>query len=449
MEISRSTLNVQHMAASASQTDPCALTVPLAAAKPRSGLLDVTRSLLLGLLMAAPLCFGAVQPWAWAGLTIIACVLLLLWALACISTGTIVVTSSPLYTLLLGLLLLAWAQLRFGLSMDYVGTREALIKLIGYAIIFFTTQQLFSSAIPKTWQYTGTAITIYIFLMALFAIVQFFASPGLVYGVVPGDSASVFGPYVNRGNYAGLMEMLIPVAVTFACSLRWRHPAKIFIVFVIFTALVSVLLSGSRAGLISLAVEFAIIGTAIMFAGAEHKHVLLAGILVAGLAVGAFYWLDPGDVWGRWKQMASTPELAFGNRQKMARDAVRMGRDHLLHGVGLGAFEVAYTPYQTVVTDLTIDYAHNDYLQFFAEAGILACILAPASIGVFLLLAFRRLPARLRQQSGWLQFGAAVGVCGLLVHSFTEFNLHIPANAIWFTFLVAIATLPRTRSAGA
>jgi O-antigen ligase len=234
--------------------------------------------------------------------------------------------------------------------------------------------------------------------------------------------------------------------VTFACSLRWKHPAKLFLFFVVFTALVSVFLSGSRAGLISLAVEFAIIGLVILFAGTEHKHILVAGILVTALAVGFFYWLDPGDVWGRWKQMASKPELALGDRQKIAEDSLRMSRDHLRHGVGLGAFEVAYTPYQSVVTDLTIDYAHNDYLQFFAETGIWGWLLAPLAIAMFFVLSFRHLRWRLHEQSGWLQFGAAVGVCGLLVHSFSEFNLHIPANAAWFSFVAALATLPRTRS---
>src|SRR5664279_2754157 len=83
--------------------------------------------------------------------------------------------------------------------MDRVGTREALIKLIGYAIIFFVGQQLYLSASPRTWQNTGAAVAVYTFLMAVFAIVQFFASPGLIYGVIPAESASVFGPYVNRG----------------------------------------------------------------------------------------------------------------------------------------------------------------------------------------------------------------------------------------------------------
>jgi len=97
------------------------------------------------------------------------------------------------------------------------------------------------------------------------------------------------------------------------------------------------------------------------------------------------------------------------------------------------------------VTELAIDYAHNDYVQFMAEAGIWAWILAPVSIGLFLVLSFRHLSLRLGGSSGWLEFGAAVGVCGLLVHSVSEFNLHIPANAAWFTVLGAWATLPATR----
>ena len=147
--------------------------------------------------------------------------------------------------------------------------------------------------------------------------------------------------------------------------------------------------------------------------------------------------------------MANQPELALGNRQKIAEDSLRMCHDHLVLGVGLGAFEVAYTPYQSIVTDLTIDYAHDDYVQFMAETGIWGWVLAPLAITIFFVLSFRHLPMRLRQQSGWLQFGAAVGVCGILVHSFSEFNLHIPANAAWFTFLAALATLPRRKGSGA
>ena len=422
-----------------------AVILPFGAQQAQIGFLDAFRIMLLGLLMVAPLLFGAVQPWAWGAIVIASALLFLLWGLGCVRAGTVRITWSPLLLPLLGVLVLAGVQLWFGLSTDYVSTREATIKLLGFALVFFIGQQLYLSASPQAWESTGTAITIYLFLMALFAIVQFFASPGLIFGLIRPGSDSVFGPYVNRGNYAGLMEMLIPVAVTFAISLRWRHPARPFVLFVTFTALVSMFLSGSRAGLISLFVEFLILCLAVRVVGSEQRRIVIVGIVVAALAVGFVFWLDPGDVWARWKQMANKPELALGSRKTIAQDSFRMCRDHLAHGVGLGAFQVAYTPYQTVVTDLTIDFAHDDYLQFLAETGIWGWIVVPVSIGVFFWLSFRQLRSRLRQQSGWLQFGAAIGICGLLVHSMSEFNLHIPANAAWFSFLVALATLPRMR----
>lgn len=425
------------------RAQPRAVLLARESEQPQSDLFDACRILQLSLLMAAPLAFGAVQPWAWGALTIGAVGLLLLWGIDCVRAGGVNLIWSPIYVPLLGVLALTGVQLARRLSMDHVGTREAAIKLVTYNIIFFITQQLYVSASPRIWRVTAAAVTIYMFLMSVFAIIQFFASPGLLYGVIHAESESVFGPYVNRGNYAGLMEMLIPMAIGLAISLRWKHPAKPFLLFAIFIALLSVTLSGSRAGLISLAIEFGIVGCIVLAGGADHKQVLVAGILVAVLAGGFFYWLDPGDILGRWKQVASQPELALGSRQKIVLDSLHMSRDHLAHGVGLGAFQVAYPPYQSVVTDLTIDYAHNDYVQFLAEAGISGWILMPVAIVIFFVLSFRNLRLRLSSETGWLQLGAAVGVCGILVHSFSEFNLHIPANAAWFAFLAALATVPK------
>jgi hypothetical protein len=48
------------------------------------------------------------------------------------------------------------------------------------------------------------------------------------------------------------------------------------------------------------------------------------------------------------------------------------------------------------------------------------------------------------ETGNWLHLGAAIGVCGLLVHSFSDFNLHIPANAAWFAACCALAVFPAT-----
>jgi O-antigen ligase len=173
-----------------------------------------------------------------------------------------------------------------------------------------------------------------------------------------------------------------------------------------------------------------------------RKRLLVAGLLLATAAGAFFSWLDPGDIWKRWEAMADTPVLALEDRDKLALDSLRMSREHLAHGVGVGAFEVAYPTYQTSVTDLVIDFAHNDYAHFFAEVGLLGWIVAPVSIAMFLVMSFRRLRSRLEQEPGWLQLGAAIGVCGILVHSFSDFNLHIPANAAWCAFAIGLAVLP-------
>jgi O-antigen ligase len=423
------------------QVSPRVLTLPRPEHELSTALWTCERAILLGMLMVVPLLFGAVQPWAWGSITLVATALLLVWAVGRVQRGSVRVLWSPLLLPIAAALILAAVQTFGGLSHDHVATREAFIKLLTYGLIFFVAQQLYVSASAKAWRNSGIAISAYMFAMAAFGMAQYFASPGLLYGYLP-ESNSVFGPYVNHGNYAGLMEMLIPIASTFAISLRWKHPAKPFALFLAFIAVVSVFLSGSRAGLVSLAAEFVLVAAVLISTRSNQKHLVLVGMAAACLAVGVFYWLDPGETWGRWQQMASRPELALGNRQTIAFDTLRMTRDHLAHGVGLGAFQTAYTPYQTVATDLTIDYAHNDYLQFIAETGSWGIVLLPVSLGMFFLLAFRHLHQRIHQPQGWLQFGAAVGVCGLLVHSFSEFNLHIPANAAWFTFLAAFASLP-------
>ncbi len=423
------------------QPNPRVLTLPRDVRNPQSRLWDYARVLLLALLMLAPLAVGAVQTSAWTGIAVSAMLMVFLWAAGCASTGSLRIVWSPLYVPLLAVLILASVQLFAGISKDHIATREAVIKLLTYGSIFFAGQQLYLSTSGRTWRITFAAAAIYMFLMALFAMVQYFSSPGLLYGYLA-ESTSVFGPYVNHGNYAGLMELLIPMSMALAVGPHWRHPAKPFLLFMVFLAVVSVFLSGSRAGLISLAVEFAMIGIVLRLTGSDQKRILIVGIAGAALAVGLFYWLDPGDVWGRWQQMANRPELALQGRDRIALDTLRMSRDHLAYGVGLGAFQTAYTPYQTVVTELTIDYAHNDYAQFLAETGIWGWVILPLALGMFFFLAFRRLSSQLHHQTGWLQFGACVGVCGLLVHSISEFNLHIPANAAWFAYLVALSTLP-------
>lgn len=398
---------------------------------------------LVALLMAAPLAFGAVEAWAWTTLSIAVLLLSFAWAVHCWRSGWLKVVWSPLLVPPLALLALAVVQLRAGWTLDGAATREAIIKLLSGLLVLFLGLQFLAGASFRLWRGLALAISLYAFGLALFAVIQFFASPDLLYFIIrPRWGGYVFGPYVSHNNYAGLMEMLAAIAAGLALALRRRHPAKLLAVFAVLLCMVSVLLSGSRGGVVSLLAEFAIFMTVMLLAGPAiqpRRRALLAGFSLALLAGASFLWLDSGGVWNRWQQLAETRELTAGDRARMSADTWRMARDHADHGVGLGAFATAYPAYQTVITDDFIDYAHNDYLQLAAEGGVTAWILILLGVPGFVWLAFRGLRRRLRQPAGWLQTGAAVGVCGMLVHSLVDFNLHIPANAAWLAFCAALA----------
>jgi O-antigen ligase len=293
----------------------------------------------------------------------------------------------------------------------------------------------------------GLAVTVYALALAVFAIAQFFSSPGLIYWTVkPRWGGWVFGPYVNHNHYAGLMEMLIPLAAVYVLSRPPRHPARPLLGFAVCVAVASVLLSGSRGGLIALGAEVLILAV-ILLQRVPGRRLAAAGALGMIVAVSLFLWMDRGDILKRFSTVAGlarTPEATFGERRLVALDALRMFRHRPITGVGLGSFETAYPPYRSFPSDFEWDHAHNDYAEALAETGLAGLVLMLVSLGLFLGVAFSNLGERLQHEQGWMQLGAALGCCGLLVHSLVDFNLHIPANAAWFAFCAGLVSCTRS-----
>jgi hypothetical protein len=126
-------------------------------------------------------------------------------------------------------------------------------------------------------------------------------------------------------------------------------------------------------------------------------------------------------------------------RQLAVFDSLRMIGAFPIFGIGLGNFELTYPAYRSVGGG-HVRHVHNDFAQLAVEAGVPALALA-----VLLLVAFYRRALRvLRETKGearYLLWGALVGVTALLLHSFTDFNLQIPANALIFSVLLGLVVL--------
>jgi len=435
---------------------------------PRAPSFALVRTSLIATLLAAPLAFGAVQAWAWGAMAAVAFLLLLFWSIASVHQDRIKILWSPLYVPAGFLFLLGMIQFAGRLTIDSMATREALLKLSTDIILFFLAGQLFiapaSTHDPRRGSWSKGrwprfeahssdtlsdsplrwTLVLYTFLLALFAIFQFFSSDGLVYWMVKSPGWT-FGPYVNHNHYAGLMEMLVPLSVASALPALRKQSSAMVVGCVLLIPIASLLLSASRGGFISLLVEVLLAAVLVFWCGPRHAHKLTALVGGAALVAAAllFFWMAPRHVAERLERMGDgthPPEVELRNRLVAARDSLGIWRDHPWLGAGLGSFETVFPRYQSFPSDFLWDHAHNDYAEVLAETGLAGGAAILSALGLFFWLAFRNLRQRLRNPAGWMQFAAALGCCGFLVHSFADFNFHIPANAAWFVVCAAIAT---------
>ncbi len=421
---------------------PISAELPAAPSRASSLVFRLTRRGLVAILLAAPLAFGAVEPWAWAALLIASFVLLMLWTLGTVRQGELKVHLSPLYLPAVLFLGLCIVQLYGGITLDAYATRESIFKLVMVLVIFFVAGQAFARASDDAWSELGLAVTLYAFVLGLLAILQSFSSDNLIYWSVRSHGWT-FGPYVNHNDYAGLMEMLTPITAGYVLSRPRTDPRLLLLAFALSVPVASVLLSGSRGGSVSLLVEALLLGWVLWRRSGQSGH-RLRSILPIGFAAAAllFFWTAPNRVVRRLGALANvtrTTETTFGQRELAARDTLRIFRDHPWLGIGLGSFNTVFPQYRTFPTDLGWAHAHNDYAEALAETGVAGGALIALSLALFFSLAFRNLSAGRRDDAGWIRLGATLGCCGLLVHSLVDFNLHIPANAAWFAVCVALA----------
>jgi O-antigen ligase len=407
-----------------------------------------TRVGLLAAAFAAPLAFGAVQTWAWTTLLVVGLLLLFTWAAGCAQQRAVKLFWSPLYIPGTLFLLLGVVQFFAHLTADAFATRQSLLGFATGFIYFFLAGQVFADRPRESLPRWGFLVTAYASLLAFFAVIQFFAGGGLIYwSIKPQYGGWIFGPYVNHNHYAGLMEILIPIAAAYVLSRPKGHPAKLPLGIALVVPIVSLLFSGSRGGLASLLVEIQILFVIALWVAPLSRRRSIAVTMTFGVLSVAvlFFALAPTEVSKRLQGMASlstSSEVSLGERLRAAKDSLHILGDYPWLGTGLGTFDVVYPQYRSFPSDLRWDHAHNDYAEALAETGLLGGCLILSALFLGFRSGFRGLRDRLSHETGWIQTGAAIGCCGLLVHALADFNFHIPANALWFAISLGIATSP-------
>jgi O-antigen ligase len=396
------------------------------------------RTGLLLLVAFSVLAFGAVEVWSTSVVEIGAAGLLVTWAVLALVRPELKIDWNPLNWPLLGLVCLGLIQLLFHTTVYPYLTRTEVMRFTAYAIIFFLATQAFRTRSELT-QVAWFLVCIG-FLVSLFGIIQHFTSNGKIYWYralpLGGD---LFGPYVNRNDFAGFVELAVPVGLglmVFRGLRRDLFPLATLLTIVPVSALV---LSGSRGGIVSFLFEIGVLALLVRRRRSKEGPKMAAVGIVALAAIALIAWIGAGKAIERFSNLPST-DISMNRRFSMARGAMGIVREYPLAGSGLGTLVVAYPPHETVYDGKVVEHVHDDYMELLAEGGLWGGICGLA----FLILLFRGARKSFEAEQGHfsraLHAGAIVALSGLLLHSFVDFNLHIPSNALLFLLQAQLAT---------
>lgn len=352
-------------------------------------------------------------------------------------------------------------------TVDPQSTRVAWIALVALSLYLLGLPALLDVRGVRT---LPRLLALFAVPLALYAIyTRQYHNAGLLYGFwrsIDGGGPDQAGPFVNRNHFAGWMLMTTCLMIGWLFGQAERIISKqtdrrrrtiirllseeggsvLLMTIAVALAAVSIFWVVSRSAIMSFGVAAALFGwLALGRRRFGHGHRLAVLATLGGVLLGGIAWRGL-DVLVRW----FLDERSLLSRMDAWRDAWSVVRDFPLVGTGLNTYSRAMLLYQERNPGFHMAQAHNDYLQLLAEGGLLVAI--PAAVAAFFLArAVRRTvrAARNEARGYWIRAGAGIGLVAMALQETVEFSLQIPANALLFCTLAAVAVTPvRTHAAG-
>jgi O-antigen ligase len=442
-----------------------------------------SKALVLFVLATVTVLFGAVQAWVWSVYTAVIYAAFIIYAWQKSREGYGVGLNSygaalglffvltllaclPLSGRLIGVLspvrynLLTQAKMLTGLDAAWPTLSYAPLHslgwwafLLGLGLLFLMLKTCFASRRLLRWSlWILLGVTV---VQGLYGILQALIPNLGVLWYVKSGLGDARGTWINRNHFAGFMGMMLPLLLGFSLSrVRWGarlkfktllqsnriHQHSLLLLALVIMAL-ALLFSKSRAGIMSL---FLGVGAFLFLIRGKDRAMPRRFWFIMGLFFGltVLYGMRMGfdPIIGRFLALdQNTSRLDYWN------DSLAIIADHPL-GIGLATFKYVFPVYNvTSLTEtMTPHYLHNDVLQLLVETGWPGFTLLIGAYLVFMVDSFQRIrrmvfyrdPKRL-----FIAVGAFSGLVSISFHSFFDFNLQIPANAVYFVVLLAIVKI--------
>jgi O-antigen ligase len=343
-------------------------------------------------------------------------------------------------------LFMGYAVVRYAFADIEHIARQEMIKVLLYGFLFFVV--LNNLHRQETTGIVGATLILLGMGIAFYALVQFLTDSNKVWHFVrpPGYAQRGSGTFICPNNMAAYLEMLLPLSIAYTLTGRFTHVQKVFLGYSMLTIFAGIIVSVSRGAWVACGVALVVL---FIFLFRQRGYRLQVAGLLALLVVIGVIFVKKAQLSGNRQDALAATEQHDDVRIYFWNSAVEMWKDHPLVGVGPAHFDHRFRQYRPANSYVQArpDRVHNDYLNTLADWGIIGGALVAAAWGLFYYGVLRSWKFVQRAQndltakrSNRLSFvlGGALGLVAILAHSFVDFNMHIPANAILAVTLMAL-----------
>ena len=342
------------------------------------------------------------------------------------------------------------------LSFDVGQSDVKFFKSLAYCFLFFITLTLVNTG--KRLRYILIVISAAGVFQAVYGSLEVLS--GLQYSLVFKLPVShiATGSFVYKNHYANFLLLCLSAAIGYMiASLRVRSGSsprerlrrivrfwlsnKVLFRIGIIIMVIALVMSRSRMGNSAFFIAMTITATLglIYFKPRQKSYVALfiSMLVIDILIVSSLFGLK--QVQQRIEQTNLTQE----SRDEVVTDALPLLSQYGVIGTGGGTFYTVYPQVQSESIQHFYDHAHNEYLQFAIEFGIVGA----AIIAILVLLCAKSALSAIRHRRHPLPrgtaFAAVMAVIGMALHSTVDFPLQAPANTAIFIILLALGALSR------
>jgi tetratricopeptide (TPR) repeat protein len=324
--------------------------------------------------------------------------------------------------------------------------RQEMIQVLVYAVIFFAV--LNNLHRQETTQTIGMVLLFIGMAISFYALIQFLTESDRVWNFIRPENYHKrgSGTFICPNNLAGYLEMLLPIGLAYTLTGRLTHLQKVLVGYASLAIFVGIVVSVSGGGWIATGLTLLAFVTFVIRQRGYRWQVIL--MVVGLLAVGALFVANSRFSRDRQRRLDFTSNVE-DFRYRLWVPAAEIWKDNLLWGAGPAHFDYRFRQYRPASNDMQArpDRAHNDYVNTLADWGLVGFLIILSIWALFYWEVFRswsfvqRAPNDLntkRSNKSTVVLGGALGLLAILLHSFVDFNMHIPANAILAVTIMAL-----------